>query len=94
MQPEKISGCLRLTTRRTAGSIAPTLYAKDSKMKTVLKTDPLTYEFASEQEAAEYDAWFRAKVEEALNSGKPPIPHDEVAARIRAKLAEMTKNAG
>lgn len=67
---------------------------KDSKMNTVLKTDPLTYEFASEQEAAEYDAWFRAKVEEALNSGKPPIPHDEVAARIRAKLAEMTKNAG
>lgn len=63
-------------------------------MNTVLKTDPLTYEFSSEQEAAEYDAWFRAKVEEALNSKAPPIPHDEVAARMRAKLAEMTKNAG
>ena len=59
-----------------------------------MKTDPLTYEFSSEQEAAEYDACFRAKVEEALNSKAPPIPHDEVAARMRAKLAEMTKNAG
>ena len=39
-------------------------------MNTVLKTDPLTYEFASEQEAAEYDAWFRAKVEEGLKCEK------------------------
>jgi len=61
---------------------------KDSKMNTVLKTDPLTYEFASEQEAAEYDAWFRAKVEEGLKCEKMHT-HDEVIQMMRNHLAEL-----
>ena len=30
-----------------------------------------------------YDAWFRAKVQEALDDTGPTIPHDEVMAEMR-----------
>jgi hypothetical protein len=53
-----------------------------------IKLDPLVSEFETDEQAASYDAWFRAKVLEAMNSSKPPIPHDEAMARVRAKLAE------
>jgi hypothetical protein len=48
------------------------------------KLSPIESEFATTEEAEAYDAWFRAKVEKALNSTKPLIPHDEAMARIRA----------
>ncbi len=35
-------------------------------------------------EAAAYDAWFRAKVEKAMASTEPGIPHEEVMAMARA----------
>ena len=49
--------------------------------------DPLISEFATEDEAARYDLWFRAKVQEAIDSEKPRIPHDEAVARVKAMLA-------
>jgi len=33
-----------------------------------------------------HDRWFRAKIEKALNSSEPFIPHDEVMEIIREKL--------
>lgn len=33
---------------------------------------------------AAYDAWFRAKVQEALDDPRPPIPHDQVMAEVQA----------
>ena len=33
-----------------------------------------------------YDAWFRAKVQEALDDPRPGIPHEEAMARIRQML--------
>jgi hypothetical protein len=54
------------------------------------KYSPLISEFGSAEEEAAYDAWFRAKVETALASKKPPIPHDEVMARVR-KTVEKAK---
>lgn len=39
---------------------------------------------------AEYDAWFRAKVQEAIDDPRPRIPDDEVSrqmAELRAELA-------
>lgn len=33
-----------------------------------------------------YDAWFRAKVREALDDPRPAIPHDEVMRDVRAKI--------
>jgi hypothetical protein len=53
-----------------------------------VRLDPLVSEFETDDQAKSYDAWFRAKVLEAMNSAKPPIPHDAAMARVRAKLAE------
>lgn len=39
--------------------------------------------FASSEEAAAYDAWFRAKVEKAMASTEPGIPHEQVMAEVR-----------
>jgi hypothetical protein len=50
------------------------------------KLDPLIHEFETEEEAAAYDKWFRAQVEEGLRSTSPTIPHAEAMARIRATL--------
>ncbi len=32
-----------------------------------------------------HDAWFRAKIQEALDDSRHPIPHGEVEARFRAR---------
>ncbi|PSJ54888.1 type II toxin-antitoxin system RelB/DinJ family antitoxin [Kumtagia ephedrae] len=36
---------------------------------------------------AAHDAWFRAKVQEALDDRRPAIPHDEVEARFAERRA-------
>jgi len=41
---------------------------------------PIESEFATIDDAAAYDAWFRAKVEKAMASTAPRIPHDQVMA--------------
>ncbi len=43
-------------------------------------------EFATTEEAEAYDAWFRAKVEKAMTSTVPGIPHDEVMAMAQAVI--------
>lgn len=53
------------------------------------KLDPIVSEFATTEEAEAYDAWFRAKVQEALDDPRPPIPHDQAVARIDAALAKF-----
>jgi len=37
---------------------------------------------------ATYDLWFRAKVEEALHSTQPRLPHDAAVARVKSLLQE------
>lgn len=34
----------------------------------------------------EYDAWFTAQVQEALDDPSPPIPHEEAMRQVRAAL--------
>jgi hypothetical protein len=34
-------------------------------------------------EAAAYDTWFRVKVEKAMASTEPGIPHEQVMAEVR-----------
>ena len=48
------------------------------------KPTPIEPEFASSEDAAAYDAWFRAKVERAMASTEPGIPHDVVMAEMQA----------
>jgi hypothetical protein len=47
---------------------------------------PIEPEFATGEDAAAYDAWFRAKVERAMASKAPRIPHDQVTAEMWAAL--------
>lgn len=52
----------------------------------------LPFELTSDPEA--YDAWFRAKVQEALDDPRPDTPHEEVEAHFakrRAALRERIK---
>ncbi|QJQ31237.1 stability determinant [Sphingomonas lacunae] len=48
------------------------------------KLSPIVSEFETKEEAAAYDAWFRAKVEASLADTRPLIPHEEVVARLAA----------
>jgi DNA-damage-inducible protein J len=43
--------------------------------------------FALAQNAAEHDAWFRAKVREALDDPRPAIPHEQVEAHFAHRRA-------
>ena len=55
------------------------------------KLDPIVSEFATEEEAAAYDVWFRAQVEAALKEKGPGIPHDEVMAMARKVIEERSR---
>ncbi len=43
--------------------------------------------FSLARNAAEHDAWFRAKVQEALDDPRPGIPHAEVKALFARRRA-------
>jgi DNA-damage-inducible protein J len=44
--------------------------------------------FTLTQTSAEYEAWFRAKVREALEDPRPGIPNSQVKARFAKRRAE------
>lgn len=50
--------------------------------------NPIVSEFETEEQAASYDRWFRAKVQASLDDPRPTIPHDQVMAEMEAILAE------
>ena len=53
---------------------------------------PIVSEFETDEQAASYDRWFRAKVLEAMNSTKPRLPHDEAMAKVQSALEERRKS--
>ena len=52
---------------------------------------PIISEFSSEEEAAAYEKWLRAKVEASLADTRPPVAHDEAMARVRTFIKERSK---
>jgi hypothetical protein len=50
------------------------------------KLSPIESEFETTEEAEAYDAWFRAKVQKALDDPRPSIPHDEAMAEIKRRM--------
>jgi DNA-damage-inducible protein J len=44
--------------------------------------------FSLARDAAEHDAWFRAKVQEALDDPRPPVPHEEVKEYFAKRRAD------
>lgn len=49
--------------------------------------------FTLTQNSAEYDAWFRTKVQEALDDLRPPVPDGEVKAHFAKRRAEALSKA-
>jgi DNA-damage-inducible protein J len=45
-------------------------------------------------DAAAHDAWFRAKVQEALDDPRPAIPHEKVEAHFAKRRAAALLKAG
>jgi hypothetical protein len=56
--------------------------------------DPIVSEFETQEQANNYDRWFRAKVQEALDDPRPSIPHDEVVRRMEERFAALRKVHG
>ncbi len=59
-----------------------TRVAKEGALPAGLTVDP-----------AAHDAWFRAKVMEALEDSHPPVPHDEVERRFATRRAAAPTRA-
>ena len=53
---------------------------------------PIVSEFETEEQAASYDRWFRAKVQASLADPRPSIPHDQVMARMDAIIEKAEKH--
>ena len=49
--------------------------------------------FALTNNAAAHDAWFRAKVQDALNDSRPGIPRKKVEARFAKRRAAALRKA-
>lgn len=49
---------------------------------------PIESEFATVEEAAAYNVWFRAQVQASLDDTRPNIPHDQAMAEMDALIAE------
>ena len=56
------------------------------------KLDPIVSEFETEEDAAAYDAWFRAQVQAALDADEPLIPHEQVMDEVQNML-DRKRNA-
>jgi hypothetical protein len=49
---------------------------------TTTALDPYVSEFDTQEQAAAYDAWLRAKVARSMADTRPLIPHDAVMAEM------------
>jgi len=49
---------------------------------------PIRSEFVTADEAEVYNAWFRSKVEQAMTSTEPGIPHDQVMAMVQEIIGQ------
>ena len=55
--------------------------------------EPINTEFATAEKATSYDAWFRAKVQQAIDSKEPCIEHDDLVAEMDALIAAIETEA-
>ncbi len=53
--------------------------------------DPLISEFDTQEQADSYDRWFRGKVQEAMDSDKPALPHSEAMAKLDRLMTERRR---
>ena len=55
------------------------------------RLSPIVSEFETEEQADNYDRWFRARVTASLTNPGPGTPHDEVMARMDAIIEEAKR---
>ena len=70
--------------------------ARERQIMRSMKTaplDPIVSEFETQEQSNVYDIWFKTKVQEAVDSKKPRIPHDEVVKLMQERLALLQKTA-
>ena len=53
------------------------------------KFDPMPSAFDSAEEEAAYTAWLRAKLQASIDDPRPSIPHEQVMAEVRERLAQL-----
>ena len=56
--------------------------------------DPRVSEFETQEQADSYDRWFRAQVQEAIDSKKPRLPYDEVVRRMAERTQRLRQRTG
>ncbi|WP_017901844.1 hypothetical protein [Pseudomonas asplenii] len=52
---------------------------------------PIVSVFETEEQAASYDRWFRAKVQASLDDPRTSLHHDEAMAKLEQMLEEKRK---
>jgi hypothetical protein len=63
-------------------------------LKLTRRNDASKDRMIAAHEAAAYDKWFRAQVQEAIDDTTPSVPHDQVLADWKTERAELLKRAG
>lgn len=65
--------------------------APTSEVSMSIPLSPIVSEFETEEQAASYERWFRAKVQASIDDPRPSIPHDEAMAEVERMLEERRK---
>jgi len=52
---------------------------------------PRISKFQTQEQADSYGRWFRAKVQEAIDSNKPRIPHAQVMAEMWDVIEQLSR---
>jgi len=52
---------------------------------------PIDSEIDTEEQAASYDRWYRAKVQASLDDPRPSVAHDEAMAQVEQMLEVKRK---
>ena len=58
-----------------------------------IKISPIVSEFETQEQAAEYDAWFRKKVRASLAKPGVGVAHEDVMAQVDAVIREAERKA-
>ncbi|KPC01252.1 hypothetical protein ALQ08_200085 [Pseudomonas syringae pv. delphinii] len=58
-----------------------------------IQLDPRVSEFETQEQADNYDRWFRLRIERSLADPRSPVPHDEAMARVRAMIEAKRRRA-
>lgn len=56
--------------------------------------NPLLSIYDSAEEEAEHTAWLRAKLQASIDDPRPSIPHEQVMAEMRERIAQIKARKG